>query len=156
MSRKVRSDKIIFNKSDIRKMEKLAALGFTIEQIACFFDISRDTLYRRCNEPNSELSATLLRGRTRSIQKIAEKAFNLALEGDVQMIKYILSCKGGWRDNSQINSEQGFLGLNTQDIEMSSEINLSECSDDELRKLQEFIKFQDSLPKKYSKQKDEK
>lgn len=100
--RKIRSDKFLVSESDLVKIENLAALGLNMDQIASVLNISADTLYRRCSEGDSDLSASILRGRTRAIQQIAEKAFELALEGDVGLIKYILSCKGGWTDKSQI------------------------------------------------------
>lgn len=103
--RKTRSDKFDLAPTDLGKVENLAALGLNMEQIASIFNVSADTFYRRCNEGNSELSAAILRGRTRSIQRVAEKAFQLALEGDVGLIKYILSCKGGWTEKSQIFHE---------------------------------------------------
>ena len=34
---------------------------------------------------------------------IAQKAYNIAMEGNAGMIKYILSCRSGWSDKSQIN-----------------------------------------------------
>lgn len=100
--RKTRKDKFIVAKSDLDKIENLAALGLNMDQIASVFNVSADTLYRRCNEGNTDLSASILKGRTRAIQQIAEKAFELALDGDVGLIKYILSCKGGWTEKSQI------------------------------------------------------
>lgn len=103
--RSIRSDKFLVTKEDLLKIENLAALGLNMDQIASVFNVSADTLYRRCKEGNSDLSASILKGRTRAIQKIAEKAFELALEGDVGLIKYILSCKGGWTEKSQIIHE---------------------------------------------------
>lgn len=103
--RKIRSDKFLVNEDDLQKIENLAALGLNMDQIASVFGLSADTLYRRCKEGNTDLSASILKGRTRAIQKIAEKAFELALEGDVGLIKYILSCKGGWTEKSQIIHE---------------------------------------------------
>lgn len=104
-NRKTRLDKINFSEEDIIKIENLAALGLNMEQIASIFNISSDTLYRRCNEEDSNLSATILRGRSKAIQKVSEKAFELALRGDVGLIKYILSCKGGWTEKSQLIHE---------------------------------------------------
>lgn len=104
-TRKSRSDKFLVNEDDIQMIENLAALGLNMDQIASVFNVSADTLYRRCKDGNTDLSASILKGRTRAVQKIAEKAFELALEGDVGLIKYILSCKGGWTEKSQIIHE---------------------------------------------------
>lgn len=124
-SRKTRKDKISFSSEDIRKVEKLAALGLNMDQIASIFSTSSDTLYRRCNEGNTDLSAAIQRGRALSIKKVSQKAFELALEGDVGLIKYILSCKGGWSEKSQITLQGG-----DRPISISASI-----SDDQLKKM---------------------
>ncbi len=104
-SRKVRADKFLITEMSLVQIEKLAGLGMSMEQIASVFNVSPDTLYRRMKEGNAELSAAILRGKTLAIQKVAEKAFELALAGDVGMIRYILSAKGGWSEKSQIFHE---------------------------------------------------
>ncbi len=72
------------------------------EQIASIFGVSTDTIYRRMNEGNLDLSEALSRGKSKAIFKIANKAYKLALEGNVSMIKYFLSCRGGWSEKLQI------------------------------------------------------
>lgn len=100
--RKERSDKIIFTSKDISKIESMAAMGLSLEQIASIFGVSTDTIYRRMNEGNIDLSAALSRGKSKALYKIANKAYNLAMEGNVAMIKYFLSCRGGWSEKLQI------------------------------------------------------
>lgn len=53
--RKERSDKIAFTSKDISKIESMAAMGLSLEQIASIFGISTDTIYRRMNEGNIDL-----------------------------------------------------------------------------------------------------
>jgi IS30 family transposase len=100
--RKERSDKITFDKKDISKIEYMAAMGLSLDQIASIFGISTDTIYRRVNEGNIDLSAALSRGKSKALYKIAKKAYKIALEGNPSMIKYFLSCRGGWSEKLQI------------------------------------------------------
>lgn len=106
--RKTRSDKIVLTDEQYEIMEKLAGLGLTIKQICSIIGVSHQTLYRRLKEDGIEkISVTLSRGRSVAISKVAAKAFDLALEGDSSMIKYILSTQGGWTEKSQITIEGG-------------------------------------------------
>lgn len=106
IKRKIRSDKFLFSPSEIKRIEKMAALGLSVVQISSLYDISTDTFYRRCKEENFDLSAALHRGKAKAIGKVAQKAYELALAGDVSMIKYYLSCMGGWSQKSQLTTEQ--------------------------------------------------
>lgn len=106
--RKTRSDKIVLTDEQFEIMEKLAGLGLTIKQICSIIGISHQTLYRRLKEDGIEkISVTLSRGRSVAISKVAAKAFDLALEGDSSMIRYILSTQAGWTEKSQITIEGG-------------------------------------------------
>jgi transposase len=53
--RKERSDKITFTTKDLSKIESMAAMGLSLEQIASIFGVSTDTIYRRMNEGNLDL-----------------------------------------------------------------------------------------------------
>lgn len=100
--RKTRSDKVTFDKKDLVKIESMAAMGLTLDQIASIFGISTDTIYRRVNEGKIDLSAALLRGKSKALYKIANKTYKLASEGNPAMIKYFLSCRGGWSEKLQV------------------------------------------------------
>jgi predicted transcriptional regulator len=100
--RKQRSDKITFTIKDITKVESMSAMGLSLEQIASILGVSTDTIYRRMNEGNIDLSAALSRGKSKALFQIANKAYKLALEGNPSMIKYFLSCRGGWSEKLQI------------------------------------------------------
>lgn len=41
-------------------------------------------------------------GKSKAIYKVAHKAYELAIDGNVAMIKYFLSCRGGWSEKLQI------------------------------------------------------
>lgn len=124
--RKVRKDKIEFNSEDIIKIETLAGIGLNLSQISSELGIGRETLYRRIREGNEELSEAIYRGRAKAISKIASVAYELALEGDSGMIKYWLSCRGGWSEKSQIILEGG-----------NNPIEVSNISDKQLKRMAE-------------------
>lgn len=105
--RKTRADKISLTESDLDKIEKMASLGLSINQICAILGISTDTFYRRCKESEGKLSATLLKGRSNAILNVSQKAYELALQGDTGMIKYYLSCIAGWSEKTQIMVEGG-------------------------------------------------
>ena len=127
--RKLRSDRIIFDKKEIKLIEKLTGLGFNRKQICDLLGVSEDTLRRRIKEGNDELSAVLSRGKTKAISKIAEKAYELALMGNVSMIKYYLSTQAGWSEKQQIIEEEP-EGIDEKPVTMGDLI--SEMNKDEL------------------------
>lgn len=152
MSRRIRKDKIIFDSEDNLKVEQLAAFGLNIEEIGSVFGVSSDTLYRRCKEGDIDLSAAIKRGRAKAIYKVAEKAFELAMKGDSGMIKYILSCKGGWVQNSQVNQDNEndelvIQRMNEVDRPIMS-IDFDSINREELEKLDDYFRFAKSLPQK--------
>jgi hypothetical protein len=53
-------------------------------------------------EGNIDLSAALTKGKSKALYKIANKAYQLALEGNPSMIKYFLSCRGNWSEKTQV------------------------------------------------------
>lgn len=98
--------------------------------------VSPDTVYRRISEGCDELSAILQRGKAIAISKVA---YELALEGDSGMIKYILSNQAGWTEKSKITIEGGenlLLVSNISDSQVTRMVKefLSEESSDEQRK----------------------
>lgn len=147
MSRRVRKDKFIFSPEDIEKIEHLAALGLSIKQISGVFGVSSDTLYRRCNEGNIDLSAAIEKGRGLAVANVAAKAYQLALDGNTSMIKYVLSCKGGWSDKSQINEDDEVIEYKVKDKEEPiMRLDIDALSYEQLVKLEEYIEFRQSLP----------
>lgn len=129
--RKIRKDKITFSPEQIEMMERLAGLGLTVVQICSILGVSHQTLYRRISEDGGdEISETLHRGKAVALSKVAEKAFELALEGDSNMIRYILSSKGGWAPNSQISSTVTIEGG-------QNPISLSHITEDQIKRMAE-------------------
>lgn len=73
----------------IKKCEKLAGQGLTLEQIAHCIGISYKTLNEK-KKQFSELSEAIKRGQANGIAKITNKLFNKAIKGDnTAMIFYL-------------------------------------------------------------------
>jgi predicted DNA-binding protein (UPF0251 family)/predicted RNA-binding protein len=108
-NRKTRTDKIQLTQRDLKQIEKLSSFGLNQVQICSVLGISVDTLRRRLKEDNKELAAVLLKGKTEALTKVAKKAYDLAIKGNVSMIKYYLSTQGGWNENQQITQDESIL-----------------------------------------------
>lgn len=75
---------------DLVKVESLAAVGCTIEEIAASLGITDRTIYRRMQEEKSELSEAITRGRAKGIANVENALYKKAMEGDVGAIKFYL------------------------------------------------------------------
>jgi predicted DNA-binding protein (UPF0251 family) len=101
IKRKTRSDKITFDKKQMKTIERLSGIGLNQAQIAHILNVSVDTLQRRVKEGDMDLSAAIHKGKSKAVGKIAEKAYEIALNGNISMIKYYLSAQGGWVEKPQ-------------------------------------------------------
>lgn len=101
--RKTRKDKIQFTDEQIVQIETMAGYGLTQLQICHILEVSPDTMQRRVREGDTRITAAIGRGQSKGNLMIAQKAYNIAMEGNAGMIKYILSCRAGWSDKPQIN-----------------------------------------------------
>lgn len=105
LKRKERSDKIKISSKELKQIETMAGLGFNRKQICAVLGFSEDTLRRRLQEGNKELSAVISKGKIEALSKVAKKAYTLAISGNTSMIKYFLNCQGGWDEKQQIVEE---------------------------------------------------
>lgn len=92
-------------KAMINKVEKLAAQGLTLEQIAHCLGMSYNCLNEK-KKAYSELNDAHKRGKAAGIQKITNKLFNKALTGDNTAMIFYLKCRDreAWNENKQENS----------------------------------------------------
>jgi transposase len=116
--RRLRKDKITFEEMTASAIEHMAAIGMSQEQIAAVFSISIDTYKRRIKE-NLDLAASFHKGQNIGLMELQNKAFDLAKEGNVQMLKYILSTKGNWSDKTEVvfNQKSDFETLPKEELE---------------------------------------
>lgn len=83
---------------DYQKVEDLAARGLTQDAISQVLGISTKTIERRKQEPASEMSAAIARGKARGEQIIASKLFEAAARGHVEACKFYLARRCGWKE----------------------------------------------------------
>lgn len=94
---------------DIEQLEKLAEKQWSIEQIAAFFRVSRDTIERR-------YAANVKEARQRGTAKIIDLQWKRALEGSDTMIKHMSQHYIGQYDKQKIEINK------ISDEELSEEI----------------------------------
>ena len=83
---------------DLQRIERMAANGMTMEQIAGALGISDRTLYR-AGKASSELAETIKRGRLLGIERVTEKLQDLISEDNQAAVFFFLKCKAGWNEN---------------------------------------------------------
>jgi predicted transcriptional regulator len=71
------------------KVVGLRCAGYTYEEIAEYFDISRPTLEKYYKEELRE-------GKLNKIEGVSNKAYELAMAGDTKMIEMILKMQAKW------------------------------------------------------------
>ena len=80
----------------LAKIQKLAGLGCTLDQIAIAVDISPRTLDRWKATPEVERAYSL--GRIAAAQTVAQKLYDLCLDGNTTAIIFWLKSQAGWTD----------------------------------------------------------
>ncbi len=135
MDRKIRSDKFVFDLSDIDQIEKMAEIGLNVGEICEIFGIHRDTFYERAKEM-PDLLPTVERGKKNGKRSLLLKAHQKAFgwkpkhpkSGDNDMIKFLLSRVHGL-------AEKQVHEIKTSDLDDKSEAELME----EFERLQALI-----------------
>lgn len=74
---------------NIGQVERLAAIGCTLEEIALNLGIDVRTLYNK-RKISSEISEAITRGKAKGVREIENALFKKAQEGDVQAMKFWL------------------------------------------------------------------
>jgi hypothetical protein len=107
-------------------IEHMAGIGMSQEQIAAVFSISIDT-YRRRIEESPELAASFHRGQNVGLMELQNKAFEMAKDGNTQMLKYVLSTKGNWNEKTEVifNQKKSVDSLSRGEVEQKLEEDLS-------------------------------
>ena len=88
----------------IQEIEKLSG-NLTIAQMADYFGISRDTFYRLKRE-NAEIDRLYKKGRSRTIQGMANLIQEAANKGNVVAAMFYLKTQAGWRERSDTEIEE--------------------------------------------------
>ena len=126
--KKVGRPKFVVTKEMCQKAEDYASQGLTSEQIALALGIGESTLYDKQNE-FTEFGEAIKRGRGRGIQRVTNKLYEKALEGDNTAMIFYLKNRAGWQDKIEKETI----------IEQKQVIDLTRISDNELRKLESIL-----------------
>jgi transcriptional regulator with XRE-family HTH domain len=103
VARPVGTTKIKFDPEKLELLERMAAVGMTVEQMANILGISHDTLQRyEKNDP--EVNACIKRGRDNAIFEIAAVAFQAAKNPDNTADRcFWLKTRARWTEKSEID-----------------------------------------------------
>lgn len=82
---------------DLDKVEELASLGLSEQQIADSLGISRSTLSRRKND-NETFDTALRKGKAKAVVKASSALMTQIEKGSLRAIIFYLKCRGGWRE----------------------------------------------------------
>ena len=89
---------------DLAKVEELAGLGLTREQIALSLGVSYSTLNRRAKE-SEEIETAMRRGRALANIKVAGELMKAIEAGNVTAIIFYLKTRAGWTEKQKIEAE---------------------------------------------------
>lgn len=87
---------------DPKKVEGLAAIGLSMDEIAISLGITPRTLYRKKKEFDHFRQA-IERGRSRGNNAMANKLWELGMAGNLGAIIFFLKARAGWRDQADPN-----------------------------------------------------
>lgn len=105
---------------DIQKVEELAGLGLTREEIALSLGVSYSTLNRRAKE-FEEVETAIQRGRALANIKVAGELMKAIEEGNVTAIIFYLKTRAGWTE--KIRAE--VTGADGEALKVNNRIDLS-------------------------------
>lgn len=128
------------------QLEELARSGLSVAQIAGSLGMSESTLRNRLRESEA-LQLAIDKGRADSVEKVANKLFEAAMNGNVTAMIFFLKCRAGWKETER-HELTGADG-EAVTIETNQEYDLSKLSLADLEKLEALLygsKGLDSAP----------
>ena len=127
--KKVGRPKFVVTKDMCERAEAYASQGLTSEQIALALGIGESTLYDKQNE-FKEFGEAIKRGRGTGIQRVTNKLYEKALEGDNTAMIFYLKNRAGWQDKIEKETI----------VEHKQVIDLTRISDEELDNLERTLR----------------
>ena len=106
MARPKGTVKIVFSEADILQLQKYAAVGLSLDQMADLMDISDNTLDQRIKS-DPRVKSAIKKGRSTAIHNVGKSAYDQAMSGKVPaMTMFYLKCRAGWREKDKEPSAQ--------------------------------------------------
>jgi len=96
---------INLTQDDINKIEIMAGLGLTLDEIALILNISPRTLDRRIAD-NENVAIAYKTGRAKAKMKVTGKLFEQIEKGKIAAILFYLKTQCGWRETNKEEIEQ--------------------------------------------------
>lgn len=106
------------------KIEELAGLGFTQENIYNYFGMSCDTWYKRVKE-KPEIAEAIKRGKAKTLANVTGKLMELVNQKNLGAIIFYLKTQHRWSENLNITTElkeKAPVSLDTKDPAEASKI----------------------------------
>ena len=89
---------------NLEQVERLAAQGMTMEQIAYSLGIGESTLYAK-KAKNKEIAEAIKKGKAKGIAKITNALFENASKGNLGAQCFFLKNQAGWTDRPEYRDE---------------------------------------------------
>lgn len=105
MTRRRKKPHVPFDAIDIQEIEKHAAIGLTMQEIADCLGISVENLYRKKRE-RAEIADAIRRGRSQGTKVLLNTVFQKASKGDVIAAKFWLGVHAN-RSEKTVTELQG-------------------------------------------------
>lgn len=96
--------KKIHQKPTCEQIQKYAACGLSIHQMAACLDMSHDTLERFFKE-DPELHASIEKGKAVAITGVAGSLYNQAMKGNLGAQIFYLKTRAGWKETQVVENK---------------------------------------------------
>ena len=111
-----------------QQLEKLAAVGLTIEQMGHYFG-TRPRQFQRYLEKNSRLKDAIEKGRANAVIQVGKAAFQMAVSGKFPvMTMFYLKCRAHWKETHTVEVS----GPGGEAVEIKTKPDFGKLSTDEL------------------------
>ena len=103
-------------KFNVKTLEKLAGNGLNYDQIAHNLGVHPTTLYKHIREDGEYISHAIERGRAKSIAQVANKVYEMSMEGNFPAAKFFLTnrAKEEWQDKRVEEHKGGDITVNLE------------------------------------------
>lgn len=90
---------------DLNAIERMAAMGMTMRQIADFYCVPASYLQKR-RKMSEKLDRALASGKARGVDRVTTKLMELIDEGNLIATLFYLKCQAGWREADKLPKEK--------------------------------------------------